>query len=350
MTRHAALLYDDLGDLLTRLAGTGWSADPVVLACDGAHEPAISALLADRVVLRTPRPDIHSRPAAALAGYRRHASRFGGGATVIAEPDPGETEVAWARAARCEAAANLDPADRFDVVCAYPATAPEPLLRHVIATHPLLLGPGGARPNPGHAEPGTVLDQLDLGMPVPLPADLPVLHAGSSTIADLRGLRELATAHLAGVPTLVRTDFVAALNEILTNAYLHGAPTVELTMWVGAETVEARVTDHGRGRPDAAAGYRARPGAGRAGAGLWLARQACDDIDMWREDGTFTVRAATGIASDRDRQISGAMARAETAHTRAALAAHRTRTRPPVPLPAERASRLARPPAPPPPA
>ena len=121
------------------------------------------------------------------------------------------------------------------------------------------------------------------------------------------------------MPTLIRTDFVAAVNEILTNGYLHGTPPLELILWRGADHVECRVKDRGSGQPDPAAGYRHHHSPARAGAGLWLARQLCDDLDIWRDHDTFTVRVATATTADRNRHASGAKARAEIAGIRTSL-------------------------------
>ncbi|WP_067509459.1 ATP-binding protein [Actinoplanes sp. TFC3] len=331
MSSHPLLLYRDLHDLAERVAaGPPDEKHPVVLACDPAHHAALAGVLADRVIAPMRRPDIHTRPAAALAEYHRHArqlKRDATAVTIIAQPDPGTAPRAWIRAARCEAAVDLTADDSsMHLICAYPTSLPEPLLTSVLSTHAVLMTRDGAQPNQRHTNPAAVLIRHSPHRPVPAPAQPPVLHiAGSETIQDLHQILRQITAHLAQTPTLIRTDFVAAVNEILTNGYLHGAPPLQVTLWVGDQEVDCRVTDHGRGRPDPTAGYRARTSSRRAGAGLWLARQLCDDIDTWRHDGTFTVRAATSTAAPRNRQHNGAHARAETAHTRAALITARSR-------------------------
>ncbi|MDR7279243.1 ATP-binding protein [Catenuloplanes atrovinosus] len=319
MTGHILLLYDDGEELAARVAAAvAGTDDPLVLALRPEHHAAVAAALGDRPMIQAARPDVHTRPAAALAGYyrfTRHAPRV----TVIAEPDPGATADARARAARFEAAADLTiPGSGLTVVCAYPAATPD-LLR----THPHLLTPVGTAGNPGHADASALLHDLGPAHPAAPPAAAPRLRiCGSTTIRDLDAVRRRVTEHLADLAPLVRADFVAAVNEILTNAYLHGAPPLGLTLWADPDTVECRVTDHGPGRPDPTLGYRPRPNAGRAGAGLWLARQACDDLDMWRTDDTFTVRLSS-TTRHHSHPHSGALARAETAHTRTALLSRR---------------------------
>ncbi|AGL14826.1 ATP-binding protein [Actinoplanes sp. N902-109] len=331
MNSHALLLYHDRHDLADILRAAPPAADHLVLlACDATHHDELAGVLPGHFTVPAPRPDIHTRPAGAIAEYRRQARRRDArftATTIIAEPDPGRTAVEQARAARCEAALDLtnDTSDAR-IVCAYRTPVPKPLLGSLLSTHGVLLTRYGPRPNPGHGDPVSILFRHTTHRPVPPPAAPPVLRiARSDTIQELHSIRQHVAAHLSDVPTLIRTDFVAAVNEILTNGYLHGAPPLELTLWAEGQTIDCRVTDHGTGRPDPTAGYRTADSSGRAGAGLWLARQLCDDIDMWRSNDTFTVRAATSAAPHRNRQHSGAHARAETARVRAALAADRLR-------------------------
>ncbi|WP_433223320.1 ATP-binding protein [Dactylosporangium sp. CS-047395] len=342
---HAVLLYDDPLDLADRLAATGAGGGRLALACDPAHAAVLAARLGGPVLRRLARPDIHTRPAAALAACHRltrpdhgpHRTnpeadpeadadagreadpKLGGPVVAVLEPEPGTKDEDWARAARFEAALDLTvPGSGLTAVCTYPARIPEPLLGYVLATHPFLLTRAGRALNPGHVDPAGLLGDLGPHRPTAAPPGEPRLHLdGSSTLRDLEPIRRRVVAALDDVATLVRTDFVAAVNEILTNAFLHGRPPVELTLWAGEGAVECRITDRGDGRPDPTAGYRPRPSPTRAGAGLWLARQACDDLDMWRTDDGLTVRAAT--ATDRPRQHAGAIARAETARSRADL-------------------------------
>ncbi|WP_433065254.1 ATP-binding protein [Dactylosporangium sp. CS-033363] len=326
---HAALLYDDPLDLADRLAAAGASGGRLVLACDPAHAAVVGARLGDPPLRRLARPDVHTRPAAALAACHRltrpeaRADRpdaeTGGPVVAVLEPDAGAEEEDWARAARFEAALDLTvPGSDLTAVCAYPAATPEPLLGFLLATHPFLLTRSGRALNPGHTDPAGVLGELGPHRPTAAPPGEPRLHLrGSATIRDLDPIRRRVVAALDDVATLVRTDFAAAVNEILTNAYLHGRPPVDLTLWAGDGVVECRVSDRGDGQPDPTAGYRPRPSPTRAGAGLWLARQACDDLDIWRTADGLTVRAAT--ATDRHRQHAGAIARAETARSRVAL-------------------------------
>ncbi|MBM2619397.1 ATP-binding protein [Actinoplanes sp. LDG1-06] len=328
--RHAALVYRDAQNLHDRLAADPPPGDHlVVLACRAENEAAAGAALAGHEVLRADRPDIHTRPAAALAAYRRLRRTAGTAVTIVAEPETGGTLSAWRRATRCETAVDLALAGSdVDIVCAYPATTPHQLLADLVRAHPALLTPLGRRPNPDHADPADMLRRLAPRSPRAAPPHPPALHiTDGGTLENLLAIRRDLAARLAGLPALVRTDFVAAVNEIATNGYLHGAPPLEISLWITGDTIECRVTDHGPGVSDPTLGYRPSPASGRrAGAGLWLARQLCDDIDLWRAGDAFTVRAATAVTTRHNRTV-GALARAEIARARADLAVRRRRRR-----------------------
>ncbi|WP_306208480.1 ATP-binding protein [Actinoplanes sp. RD1] len=320
---HVALIYHDIDDLLAQVAAVRHAPGPVVLACREEHRAPLTTVLGGDLPGTVDRLDAYTRPAAAVAAYHRLGDSSPG-AVVIGETEHGDDRAAWARAAHFEAALDLTlPGSGITVVCAYPMSTPALLLAAVRRSHPQRLTVAGPVTEAQHADPGAVLRELAADRPPPVPAVEPRLQiAGSASIADLGGIRRRLTDCLGDIATLVRTDFVAAVNELLTNSYRHGAPPVGLTLWVTPETVECRVTDRGPGGPAPDAGYRPRPDARRTGIGLWLARQACDDIGMWRTGETFTVRAAT--ANTRPRLHSGALARAETAHTRAAALARRS--------------------------
>nr|BFE57878.1 hypothetical protein GCM10020063_024040 [Dactylosporangium thailandense] len=287
MTGHHVLHYDDAEELRAALADRPAGAF-VVLACRPEH----NALLPD--ALRLPRPAVHHRPVAVLAALRRllrHPARpLGAPIWVLAEPEVGTTRADLARAAAFEAARPV-------------TLAGEPMT--TIAAYPRAETPAG------------VFDPPQLDAPVPEPDAAPVLCLPAShDRQDIVGIRARLSMSLAGLPTLVRTDFVAAVNEVLTNAYVHGTPPVDVAVWVTRGRVECRVTDRGPGFRDPLAGYRPAPGGTRSGNGLWLARQASDELTAWAGPDGFTVRLTTAVAPGLALQTQGALARAEVAAAR----------------------------------
>ena len=81
---------------------------------------------------------------------------------------------------------------------------------------------------------------------------------------------------------------------MIGNAFRHGAPPITVRLWRRPTRLEATVTDCGRGFDDPLAGY-VGPGNGSppAGAGLWVARQACDTLEAFRTPAGFTVHLTT---------------------------------------------------------
>lgn len=99
-------------------------------------------------------------------------------------------------------------------------------------------------------------------------------------LRDLRRVRLLAArwAELARLPPDRIADFTIAVNEIATNAVVHGSPTAHLMLRAARKTaVEARIRDRGCWqRQNPVIPSLARP----CGMGLRLVRQVCDDVDI----------------------------------------------------------------------
>jgi len=337
--RHGVLLYDDSKDLRIRvLAALGHEAgqdDLIVLACEPHHNQLLAAAIESaRPGLPPPvllaRPDVRSRPAAALATQRRlprHPSRRASGRIwYIAEPDPGTTSRTWTKARQYEAAANVTLAQYpLTTVCAYPRPTTAGAMRNALMqTHPRLISRKGPTTNAAFSDPSLILATATRSLPTPDPIEQPVLRiSGSVTIHEIGAIRTRIAGALAGLPTLIRTDFVAAVNEALTNAFIHGVPPVDISVWATADWVECRVTDHGHGFSDPLTGYQPEADDNRTHTGLWLARQACDDIDAWRVEDGFTVRLATIVTAERALHTYGTVARAEAAQARVSHAHRR---------------------------
>ncbi len=78
-----------------------------------------------------------------------------------------------------------------------------------------------------------------------------------------------------------RYGFVVAVNELMTNAIRHGGGAGELLIWAESAELRCRVTDRGPGIDPARGAVRPRPEPGSIGGlGLWLARQASDDLEI----------------------------------------------------------------------
>ena len=97
---------------------------------------------------------------------------------------------------------------------------------------------------------------------------------------ELGRLRALVTAHAgrAGLGKQSATSLVAAVNEIATNSLRHGGGHGELRVWTDGRSLVCEVSDHGHLTSPLAGRL---PPASDAGAGLWLANQFCDLVQIY---------------------------------------------------------------------
>jgi anti-sigma regulatory factor (Ser/Thr protein kinase) len=330
--RHAALLYGSAEELLAAAvpflaAGLG-DGDAVVLACRPEH----TALLADALghddrILALDREGVYTRSANAVATYRRVVHR-GVAAGALAVRLIGEVPVdprpqGWADWHRYEAIFNVALAPLpVASVCAYDIRElTEPIGDGVEQTHPALLTAAGHRPNDRFVEPSIVLRRITATPADPVDHTPPTLSAPD--LADVTRLPELR-AQLRTMLTgaswqeQLRSDFAAAVCEVLLNAYRHGRPPVAVRLWVTPTQLVCTVTDCGDGFDDPLAGYAPPDYGPRAvGAGLWLVRQACDVLEAARTPTGFTARLTTFLpGSDAARSTDSGTAGAEPASVR----------------------------------
>ncbi|WP_113702778.1 ATP-binding protein [Nonomuraea lactucae] len=96
-------------------------------------------------------------------------------------------------------------------------------------------------------------------------------------------LRRAVTACAAGEGLGGRRleDFVLAVNEITTNAVLHGGGGGRLRLWSQAGRLWCEVTDEGPGLPPGWMGAERTPSRyDTGGRGLWLTRLLCDQVTI----------------------------------------------------------------------
>ena len=115
----------------------------------------------------------------------------------------------------------------------------------------------------------------------------------------LAGLRRAARASLREVQDEVADDVVLALNEVATNAVLHGSSggqPIQVVVHINNDWVEASVLDHGPQPPPGLPGDSDELRAG--GRGLWLLGRLVEEVRIERvRPGTrVTLRRAIGPA------------------------------------------------------
>ncbi len=305
---HDALLYDSV-DELTRAAVPffleGLAAGDAAVIAAGARTTGVltEAVDGDPRVHVLERSDVYGmRIPAAITAIRRLAERSAaqgiGRVRVVGEVDFGRTERDWLEWQRYEAVINiaLAPWPLWGLCVFDTQRLPEQVLVSALRTHPNLVTAQGRGPNPLSGDPVRYLRSLPVP-PEPLENTPPRLAA--SDVSDFIGLRHAVAAELAtsGAPRDVLGDFLIAVDEMTSNAVRHGAPPVDVALWISSDRLVCTIRDRGRGWDDPLAGYEPAHGGdlSRGGMGLWMARQLCDHVDITHPGEGVTVRLTTHL-------------------------------------------------------
>ena len=183
----------------------------------------------------------------------------------------------------------------FHSLCTYDTrNLPARAIAAARATHPSVIVGGERVSSPDYLSPAAFLE--DPLARVPRPAAPPTIAAIFSSLNELGRARTLVASCSEAASAVARDtieDLVIAVHEVLLNALTHGAPPVQLTVWAEVTRVTCRIVDAGAGIHDTLAGFPPPDGGGPAG--LWLARQVCEDIVFSnRAGGGCQVMMATG--------------------------------------------------------
>src|SRR3954451_14609026 len=168
----------------------------------------------------------------------------------------------------------------FHALCTYDArTVPASTIAAAKAAHPGVSAERGrARESADYLSPAAFLAHPMAGVPAPPTAEPSAVRTvqGLQDVRSLRHLLARVAESASALPREAVEGFVVATHEVVVNALEHGEPPVELTMWTDITSLARRVSDVGPGIANTLAGYHRPVGAG--GAGLWMARQLCDDV------------------------------------------------------------------------
>ncbi|MEE6257438.1 ATP-binding protein [Plantactinospora sonchi] len=120
-------------------------------------------------------------------------------------------------------------------------------------------------------------------------------HFDVDRFAEVR--REVdAAARECGLDPEKVLDFVAAVNEVMTNAIRHGGGRGELRLWE-TDQLMCEVRDHGTGFPAARYLERVEPPtpSPTGGMGLWIAQRTSDGMTVDSGPGGTTVRISAQL-------------------------------------------------------
>jgi anti-sigma regulatory factor (Ser/Thr protein kinase) len=171
------------------------------------------------------------------------------------------------------------------LICPYDAgELPREVLQHAHCTHPDILDSDGSTASSSYEDPSAFCDRMDSG--VRREGRAPDLEQRFD-LGDLSSLRRSVGSFAieAGLSPLRTEETVLAVNEIATNAVLHGRPPSTVRGWRGGDEIIVEVTDAGEGISDALAGQLPPQPESPGGRGLWLTRLVCDAVEVRSADG-----------------------------------------------------------------
>jgi anti-sigma regulatory factor (Ser/Thr protein kinase) len=183
--------------------------------------------------------------------------------------------------ARHESVLNLAFAEHpVTFICPYDARSlPPEIIEHAESTHPMIVGPGGATDSEAYENPLDFCHRLDSS--VAHPAGEPYAEFTFS-LAELPVVRRTigSLALEAGLPRSRADELVLAVNEIATNAVVHGRAPATVRAWRLDDELVFEVSDSGSGIKDVLAGQLTPSKADLGGRGLWLTRLLCDAVEI----------------------------------------------------------------------
>jgi anti-sigma regulatory factor (Ser/Thr protein kinase) len=295
--RHNLFLYDDDSAIVERVApflAAGLAAhEAVVFVVDPRKRVVLSDALgplADRVSY-IDRDGYYTRPEAALAGYDAYVRRrVKDGATrvrVFGELPLCRTQEESDTWILYEALLNPAFAHHpVTILCGLDAREqPDAVLQGSWETHPRTMNEGWSE-NGHYHDPARVVRAR-----TPAAGHVSGLtRVPADTDAGALRRRLLAEMAAAEVPDARAGDMLTAVGEILANAHRHGGGVRAVRAGRVGQHFVCEVSDHGAGIDDPLAGYLP-PHQGHAqGAGLWVARQMTDRLEMTSTSHGLTTR------------------------------------------------------------
>jgi anti-sigma regulatory factor (Ser/Thr protein kinase) len=232
-----------------------------------------------------------------FARWAAERTERGGRVRLIGEPPWALGHEAQVRDwARHESVINVAFEDRpVTFICPYDARAlPDQVLGHAHGTHPEIVDGAGTAPSPAYEDPLDFCARLDTS--VDGPAAEPAIEL-EFNLEDLPTIRRVVGSFaLDARLEVTRTEaLVLAVNEITTNAVIHGRPPATVRLWNADGEVVVEVADRGDGIRDVLAGQLTPSTVSRDGRGLWMARQLSDAVEVSSDETgcSVTLRAAT---------------------------------------------------------
>jgi anti-sigma regulatory factor (Ser/Thr protein kinase) len=301
--RHEAFLYSGMAEFLSgtlSFARRAVSAgDPILVMVSGAKIDLLRQRLGAEAENLTfaDMASVGDNPGRIMAAWAAFVQDHAGAAQLWGIGEPVYPERSPTELAECqlhEALLNVafDAATPFWLLCPYNLEAlTADVIDEAHRTHPFVAR-GEERRACGAFRP------VDLAAPFgrPVPPRPGGTHHMSFQAGDLRGVRAFVAtrAEQAGLDQEAADAMVLAVNEVATNSLSHGGGRGELRAWADGRSLVFEVSD--RGHITSPLVGRLRPAAeARNGAGLWVANQLCDLVQIYSSARGTTVRVRHNI-------------------------------------------------------
>jgi anti-sigma regulatory factor (Ser/Thr protein kinase) len=240
---------------------------------------------------------VGANPARIIATWREFVAAHADAAQVwgVGEPAyPGRSPAEIAECQLHEGLLNLafDTSTPFWLLCPYDIEAlAADVIRDAQRTHPFIAWDG-------ERQACDAFQEVDLAgpfdRPVP-PRPAAAEHLPFQT-GDLRRVRAFVAtrAEQAGLAQEAVDAMVLAVNEVATNSLRHGGGRGELHAWTDGRSLVFEVSDRGHITSPLVGRLRPAPEA-RDGAGLWVANQLCDLVQIYSSARGTAVRVRHNI-------------------------------------------------------
>ncbi len=312
--RHEALLYAGEADFLL---GTlpfirqGLAQGEPVLVVEGPDKTALLRReLGEDASLVTfaDMTAVGANPARIVPAWREFVDEHAGapGLRGIGEPIwAARPEDELVECQRHEALLNVafEGGTPWRLLCPYDTTAlPASVIDEARRSHPYVIERHVELPSPqyrGVSDSAAALVDGPLSAPPESAATL------AFDVFELTEVRRLVAslAREAGLNAGATTDLVAAANEVATNSVRHGGGSGTVVVWQDGGSVVCEIRD--RGRYASPLADRERPRGTAAPAGLWLANQLCDLVQIRRyATGTVIRLVVRQTRRGADRRLS----------------------------------------------
>jgi anti-sigma regulatory factor (Ser/Thr protein kinase) len=207
-------------------------------------------------------------------------------------PERSPTELAECQLHEALLNVAFDVATPLRLLCPYDLeTLAADVIDEAHRTHPFVVR-GEKRQACGDFRPVDLADPFDRPVP-PRPADADLMSFQTGDLPRVRALVNARTGR-AGLDQETAGAMVMAVNEVATNSLRHGGGRGELRAWTEGRSLVFEVSDQGHVTSPLVGRLRPAPEAA-GGAGLWLANQLCDLVQIYSSARGTVVRVCHSI-------------------------------------------------------